>query len=137
MASERAASYALSLARRHKARLVVAHVVDIRVEAAGFYLPHLSYEKLDAELLGAAAEMLSKFRSRAIGSYKNTEERLLKGEPYIEILRLAGTYKACLVVMGTFGKERIDRFFFGSTTERVVRGATCPVIVIPPLKEIF
>lgn len=137
LASERAASYALSLARRHKARLVVAHVVDIRVEAAGFYLPHLSYEKLDAELLGAAGEMLSKFRAKAIGSYKNTEERLLKGEPYIEILRLAGTYKACLVVMGTFGKERIDRFFFGSTTERVVRGATCPVIVIPPLKEIF
>lgn len=137
LASESAASYALFLARQHKARLVVAHVVDVRVEAAGFYLPHLSYEKLDEELIDAAGEMLSKFRARAIGRYKKTEVRLLKGEPYREILRLAGSYKACLVVMGTFGKERIDRFFFGSTTERVVRGATCPVMVIPPPREVI
>lgn len=131
-ASESAALYALGLARQHKARLIVAHVVDVRGSAAGFYLPHLSYEKLDAELLEAAGEMLSNFRARAVGSYKNTEERLLKGEPYMEILRLAASCKGCLVVMGTFGKARIDRFFFGSTTERVVRSAPCPVMVIPP-----
>ncbi len=132
LASERAALYALSLARQHKARLIVAHVVDVKGEAAGFYLPHLSYEKLDAELAEAAGEMLSKFRSRVIGRYKNTEERLLKGEPYSEILRLAASCKSCLVVMGTFGKAPIDRFFFGSTAERVVRRATCPVMVVPP-----
>ena len=50
----------------------------------------------------------------------------------MEILRLAASCKGCLVVMGTFGKARIDRFFFGSTTERVVRSASCPVLVIPP-----
>lgn len=132
LASERAAAYALSLARQHKARLIVAHVVDVKGEAAGFYLPHLSFEKLDEDLLDAAGEMLSKFRSKVIGRYKNTEERLLKGEPYSEILRLAGSCKSCLVVMGTFGKARVDRFFFGSTTERVVRRATCPVMVVPP-----
>jgi len=39
-----------------------------------------------------------------------------------------------LVVMGTFGRTRVDRLLFGSTTERVMRRAECPVLVIPPTK---
>jgi len=35
-------------------------------------------------------------------------------------------------VMGTFGKARMDRVIFGSTTERVMRKSACPVLVVPP-----
>lgn len=131
-ASIHAASYALLLAKTYKARLYVLHVVDTSEEASGFYLPHLSYEKLDKELMESAGEMLAKFCSTRFKDYKNVEQRVLAGEPYKEILKVIKGIDIDVIVMGTFGKARIDRFFFGSTTERVMRKATCPVFVIPP-----
>lgn len=131
-ASIHAASYALSLAKAYKAKLHVVHVVDTSEEASGFYLPHLSFEKLDKELRESALAMLEEFCSLRFKGYKNIECRLLSGVPYKEILKLVKNIETDLVVMGTFGKAGIDRFFFGSTTERVMRKATCPVFVVPP-----
>lgn len=133
-ASENAAAVALRLARQNKARLYVLHVVDTGREATGFYLPHLSYEKLDREMVDAAREMVDDFSSRVFKGYRNIEKHVLKGEPYKEIVKVIKGMKTDLVVMGTFGKARIDRLFFGSTTERVMRQALCPVLVIPPEK---
>lgn len=132
--SEEAAAYALTLARQNKARLSVLHVVDTSREAAGFYLPHLSYEKLDKEMRAAAADMLGKFTAKMFKGYRNIERHVLAGEPSREILKAIKGGHADLIVMGTNGKEGIDRFFFGSTTERVMRKAGCPVLVIPPAK---
>jgi len=132
--SEEAAAYALTLARQNKAGLYVLHVVDTSHEAAGFYLPHLSYGKLDKELRTVAAEMLAKFTAKVFSGYKALEKHVLAGEPSKEILKVIKSGQIDLVVMGTYGKEGIDRFFFGSTTERVMRKAGCPVLVIPPSK---
>ena len=132
--SEDAAAYALMLARLNKARVYVLHVVDTSHEAAGFYLPHLSYEKLDKDLKSVAAEMLAKFTARMFKGYGNVERHVLAGEPSKEILKVVKGAAADMVVMGTYGKEGIDRFFFGSTTERVMRKAGCPVLVVPPSK---
>lgn len=131
-ASIHAAAYALLMARTYKATLYVLHVVDTSEEASGFYLPHLSYEKLDRELLESASGMLDKFCSTRFKGYRNIEKRVLSGEPYKEILKVIKGADIDMVVMGTFGKARIDRFFFGSTTERVMRKASCPVFVVPP-----
>lgn len=131
-ASIHAAAYALSLARAYKARLYVLHVVDTSEEASGFYLPHLSYEKLDREMRESAKEMLDKFCSARFKGLKDIEKRILAGEPYKEILKVIKGTDIDIVVMGTFGKARIDRFFFGSTTERVLRKSSCPVFVVPP-----
>lgn len=131
-ASIHAASYALSLAKSYKAKLYVLHIVDTSEEASGFYLPHLSYEKLDKELKESAGEMLEKFCATRFKGYKNIEQRVLAGEPYKEILKMMKGMDIDLAVMGTLGKAGIDRFFFGSTTERVMRKASCPVFVVPP-----
>lgn len=133
-ASVAAASYALMLARQSKGRIYVLHVVDVSREAAGFYLPHLSFEKLDKELKASASEMLKNFCARHFKGFKGFEQSILVGEPYKEILKSAKGSGMDLVVMGTFGRTRVDRLLFGSTTERVMRRAECPVLVIPPTK---
>jgi nucleotide-binding universal stress UspA family protein len=38
--------------------------------------------------------------------------------------------QAGLIVMGVQGRGAIDRMFFGSTTQHVVRQATCPVLTV-------
>lgn len=132
-ASRDAAVYALKLVRQHKAKLYLLHVMDISSDAAGFYVPHQSYENLDEEMLVAAEKMLYAFALKNIKGYKNYELRVVAGEPYKEIIKSIKFLKIDLCVMGTFGKAAIERFFVGSTTERVMRKALCPVLIIPPV----
>lgn len=130
-ASVHAASYAASLAKSYGATLYVLHVVDTSDEAAGFYLPHLSFEKLDAELKDTAGAMLKKFCAKNFKGQDGLKATVHTGEPYKEILKAAAG--ADIIVMGTFGKKaHLDRLLFGSTTERVMRRAKCPVLVVPP-----
>ena len=49
--------------------------------------------------------------------------------PHIEILRAAAT-GFDLIVMGVHGRNALDMMVFGSTTNHVVRQATCPVLTI-------
>jgi nucleotide-binding universal stress UspA family protein len=47
------------------------------------------------------------------------------------VLEEAERYKADLIVMAASGRSRVTRFFVGSTADRVIRQANCPVLVIP------
>lgn len=132
-ASVNAAEYALMTARQHKAKLIVLHVVDTSDEAVGIYVPHLSYEKLEEEMTSTAADMLGRFAARSFAGFRNIETRTAAGEPYREILKVVKKEKISLVVMGASGKAGIDRFIFGSTTERVMRKVDCPILIIPPV----
>lgn len=130
--SEHVFSYVVSLVRRYKAKLYVIHVVDTVHEAAGFYVPHLSFEKLHGDLRQGAEGVLKKFCSRRLRAVKSYESAILEGETHEEILKFIDKNRIDLVVMGTFGRGRMDRFIFGSTTERVMRRARCPVLIVPP-----
>jgi nucleotide-binding universal stress UspA family protein len=52
------------------------------------------------------------------------------GTPHREILEVAAEQDADLVVLGIHGRNPIDRLFFGSTAEPVVRRAACPVLTV-------
>jgi len=55
---------------------------------------------------------------------------VVRGKPYVEILRAAGEMRADMIVMGTHGRTGIQRFLMGSVAERVVRGAPCTVVTV-------
>jgi nucleotide-binding universal stress UspA family protein len=50
---------------------------------------------------------------------------------YSEILRQAERLRSDLLVMGTHGRSGFERLFLGSTTEKVLRKARCPVMTVP------
>lgn len=54
------------------------------------------------------------------------------GDPAEEILRYAARHPVDLIVVGTHGHTGVSRMLIGSVAERVVRGARCPVLVVPP-----
>ncbi|MEE9614338.1 MAG: universal stress protein [Thermodesulfobacteriota bacterium] len=130
--SENALSCARSLAKRHGSKLYVVHVVDFRNDAAGFYVPHLSFDKLEGEMREGAMAMLKRFCSVRLKALKAFEMRVLDGEPYKEILKFSKDENVDLIVMGVSSRGKVDKFFFGSTTERVIRKADRPVMVVPP-----
>jgi nucleotide-binding universal stress UspA family protein len=59
-----------------------------------------------------------------------TKPLVVHGKPYIEILRVAATARADLIVMGVHGRNAADVMLFGSTTNQIVRRATCPVLTL-------
>ncbi|TAN63390.1 universal stress protein [bacterium] len=132
--SENAARYAFMVARQNRATLHVLHIVDVSSEPAGFYVPHLSYEILDAEMEKAATDMLKAFCVKFFKGYKNLEQSVAVGVPYKAILKIFKDSGADLIVIGASGRGGVDKFLFGSTTERVMRKAGCPMLVIPPPK---
>ncbi len=130
--SEDAAAYAVMMAKTHKATLHILHVVDVSEDATGFYVPHLAYEKYDDEMVTGAEKMLTKFCSKVCKGFKNFETETVTGNPYKVILKVAKSSDADLLVMGAFGRGRLDKLFFGSTTERIMRKSMCPVLIVHP-----
>jgi nucleotide-binding universal stress UspA family protein len=55
---------------------------------------------------------------------------LLDGDPAAEIVRYAQEMNMDLIVMGTHGRSGLERLLVGSVAEKVMRQATCSVLVV-------
>jgi nucleotide-binding universal stress UspA family protein len=128
--SEHAFDYALTLARQFGARLTIIHVINEPVDLRGFYVPHISFEKLEKEIEEGADKMMQKFCRTRAKDFTDYETLIVAGIPYEEILKKAAEQQSSLIVLGTQGRKGIDHFLFGSTAERVVRNAKCPVMTV-------
>ena len=128
--SDYAFDYALTLAKQFDSELIILHVINEPVDLRGFYVPHISFEQLEKEIEEGAEKMMAKFCSSKMGDFTNFTTSIVTGIPYEEIIRSAQETAASLIVLGTHGRTGLDHLIFGSTAERVVRGASCPVLTI-------
>ncbi|HTI39648.1 MAG TPA: universal stress protein [Vicinamibacterales bacterium] len=129
-ASIGALRYAAAIAERFGARLVVMSVEDpllttaMDVGTGIYWSPDLSKGQLQefvVEALGPDRPILAR-----------CEYQVSVGKPPVEILRDARYRKDCeLIVMSSHGLTGARKLFFGSTTERVLRETTVPVLVTP------
>lgn len=62
--------------------------------------------------------------------YAGLNFSIQKGDPAAEIVDYAENHQIGLVVMPSRGRTGLSRFFMGSTAERVIRFAHCPVLVL-------
>lgn len=130
--AQTALTYAGELARSHRARLTVLHVVPtfdpMPVGAAGLGDPlEVVYPVSRDEVLGelrAVAERAGAPRDAALA--------VDAGDPCGAIRDRAIEIRADLIVMGTHGRSGVERLVIGSVTETVLRKAPCPVLVVPP-----
>lgn len=128
--SVEACAYALALARKFDASIHLLHVINEPVDLRGFYVPHISFEQLEKEIADGAASMLETFCKQNLQEFSNYTTSVATGVPYEEIIRIAQDQDASLIVIGTHGRSGLDHLIFGSTAERVVRNAPCPVLTI-------
>lgn len=128
--SECAFDYALTLATQFSAELTIIHVINEPVDLRGFYVPHISFEQLEKEIEESAVKMMETFCSTKLGSFLNYKTAIVTGIPCDEIMAAATRIEASLIVLGTHGRTGLDRILFGSTAERVVRSASCPVLTV-------
>jgi nucleotide-binding universal stress UspA family protein len=121
---------ALSLARKFDSKLVIIHIINEPVDLRGFYVPHISFDKLEEEIEQGAEKLMEKFCRTHIKDFNNFETYVLPGIPYDEIIKKAVEFNANLIVLGTHGRTGLDHVLFGSTAEKVVRKSPIPVMTI-------
>lgn len=128
--SDYAFDYALTLAKQFSARLLIVHVINEPVDLRGFYVPHISFDNLEKEIFEGAEKMMDRFCSENLAGFVSYEKYVISGVPYEEIVKKAAESGADLIIMGTHGRKGVDHLLFGSTAERVVRNAHCPVMTV-------
>lgn len=128
--SNYAFDYALDLAQKLGARLYILHVIHELIDTTGFYIPNISLDELQKDLEKGAEKMMEKFCKDRMGDFKEYECINIIGLPHIEILSVAKEKGIDMIVMGTHGRTGIDRVLFGSTAEKVLKKAPCPVLTV-------
>ena len=75
--------------------------------------------------------------SETLQRLRNFHCRVASGKPWEEILRMSSNIGADIIIMGTHGREGLERAFVGSVTEKVIRRAPCSVVCVKPKDPYF
>ena len=128
--ARQALRYGMSFAKEYGAELVLLHVVEnLTVGYASDLFP-VPMAEVFQEISGYAKSELAKLGEEARRRGLTVEEQVVQGKPSAEIIRYATEHEIDVIVLGTHGKGMLDQALFGSTTERVVRRAPCPVLTV-------
>lgn len=122
--------YAADLAKHYNAKLYILHIIYDIARATDSHIPHVSADMLYKEMSEWAQKEIQKCCIEETMGISDVEKVVLKGIPYEEIINFAAKEKIDMIVMGTYGRVGLERFIFGSTAERVVRRAPCPVMTV-------
>lgn len=126
----RAVAVALDLGRQADGCVTLLHAIE--------YLdPEAAEEPMDVQVRAYRERLIDQFRQRlhaqAEGepqTWCEIREVLAVNRAYREILDRAAAMPADLIVMGAQGHGGVELMFYGSTTQHVVRRATCPVLTV-------
>jgi nucleotide-binding universal stress UspA family protein len=122
--------YAADLAESYGAKLCLLHVIYDMSASTGLHVPHVSLNAMYEEMQKGAEKEIGNFEAEMRVKLKDVETQVLRGVPYEEILKFARENSVDLIIMGTHGRSGLDRVIFGSTAEKVVRNAECPVLTV-------
>lgn len=136
--SERAGKalrYAQALASRFNASLILVHVVEPLVYPSDLGYTPVVTDDLANDLQREAKTRLDAAVDEMKASGLAASGRLRTGRPYLEIAAAAEEEHADLIVLTTHGYTGLKHVLLGSTAERVVRHAPCPVLVVRDTAE--
>lgn len=128
--SAEAADVARSLAERFRSRVVVLHVLDQPATLDPMFRGDIPLELLRSRMEQFAQENMDAFLASHFSGFENFDTMLAAGIPYREIIGKAREVGAELIVIGTHGHTGVEHVLFGSTAEKVVRMAPCPVLSV-------
>ncbi|HEU5125004.1 MAG TPA: universal stress protein [Verrucomicrobiae bacterium] len=126
--SRKAFCYGIHFARQFNAELMLLHVVEI-VPIPSPAVELLEQTEADAKHQEAMAKQLAEWRKEAAVSTVKAVTRT-GTVAHTEIVKAAHESNTDLIVIGNHGRTGFSRFLTGGTTEKVVRHAPCPVLVI-------
>ena len=126
--SKKAFVYAAALAEQFNASLSVLFVLEMAPFMSGFETMPLVLDT-SAAMSSARRELSNWIQAQVPGTIPATP-LVREGQGYAQIVEVARTEKIDLIVISTHGYTGLKHVLMGSTAERVVRHAPCPVLVV-------
>lgn len=124
-------AHASALARALDGRLVLVHVIEPLPVASSEYDFVAASARLTADLQSETERRLGHLEKQLRGDGFVTSTFQVVGNPGRAILAQAKAVGADYVVMGSHGHGAFYELMVGSTTGRVLKEGTCPVLVVP------
>lgn len=132
--AEKAAAYAIGLARDNGAALVFLNVVDELASAYAFETEtgvNPNFPQLAEQLNDAGNAFVDRLARQAEQAGVAAETRVAEGHPSEEILAEAERQGCDLIVLGSHGRRGLAAAFLGSVTTNVIHKTKIPVTVVP------
>jgi len=135
--SELALQYGVSFCREYGAEMILLHVLEDPFYPAtgasfGFDMSDF-FTRMEAETRSRLEEIVSSEAARDI----KIQPMIVRGTPFLEIIRVAKERDVDMVVLATHGRTGLAHVLMGSVTEKVVRKAPCPVLVVREAQHEF
>jgi len=132
--AEQALPYAVAQAERFGAELILLKVLEPLLSKS-HGSPQAAIEQAEELTSALAREYLERV---AVGAQEHgipVRVVTIEGRPRVEIVRFAETNQVDLIVICTRGLSGVSRWLMGSVADRVVRGASIPVLLVRTSKE--
>jgi nucleotide-binding universal stress UspA family protein len=123
--SKKALLRACELAKIDDSLITVLYVIPRYEEMIGFFRTDSIKKRLQEE-----AEKIIETATEIAGQGISMKTEIQEGQTGDEITKAASRLKSDLIVMGTYGWRGVDKAIMGSTTERVIANASCPVLAV-------
>jgi universal stress protein A len=128
--SKNALKYAIPFAQQFKASIDLIYVVEPTIYPADFSFGQIGFPNVEEELRTHGNEELLKLIKKEIGNKVPARKIVRTGKPFYEISQYAHEEDIDLIIIATHGHSGMEQILFGSTAEKVVRKAPCPVLVV-------
>lgn len=121
--------WARQMAEQLKAAIHVVYVVEEPHIYATLDMGPVPIPSVD-ELTRSAGKRMGQFATAHLAGIPNLTTAVVVGHPAEEIVNYAREHNGALIIMTTHGYSGMKHVLLGSTTEAVLRHASCPVLSI-------
>jgi len=129
--SQQAIDAGAEMAERFDAEVILCYVVEDHIPTMGMIeFSGVQMAEIETAHKQAAGEHIQTVAEKLEGRGLTVRREIPLGVPHREIVELARKTDADMIVMGTHGRGFVSRLVLGSTTDRVLRHAPCPVYVV-------
>lgn len=128
--SKSALKYAVNFVKHFQAQLLLIYVVEPVIYPPDFSMGQIAIPSVDLEMDKRAIDELEKLAKQEIPPEIRVKSIVKTGKPFIEIIETASEENVDLIIIATHGHTGMEHILFGSTAEKVVRKAPCPVLTL-------
>ncbi len=133
--SKSSLKYATSFAKNFNSEITLIYVVEPVIYPPDFSMGQIAIPSVNAEWDLKAKEELEKLGKQEIPESIKVSIIIKTGKPFLEIIDTAAEENIDLIIIATHGHSGVEHILFGSTAEKVVRKAPCPVLTLrEPIK---
>ncbi|NOX65544.1 MAG: universal stress protein [Chlorobi bacterium] len=133
--SKKALQYTVKFANSFNAELFLIYVIEPIIYPADLSMGQIVIPPSEVNMDEKAKSELEELAKTEIGDSLQYNIMVKTGKPFQEIIETAAEVDADLIIIATHGHTGVEHLLFGSTAEKVVRKAPCPVLTLrEPIK---